>query len=112
MYIIKNRLEDRTGKIKCKILIDGEWLDHIVSDQISYSDSSDLEEGDWLDVKPCDDSEKVAHNNEVERENKLLDLAALDLPLHTLALAISGDETAINKVKEVEKLKDAIRAEL
>jgi hypothetical protein len=63
----------------------------------------------WPNVKTRLQSEKDVHVAEQARSQKLAKLAALDLPLHTLELAILGDQTAIGKLIANEAKKKRIR---
>ena len=104
--IYKNARENFNSSIDCEILINGEWSPHTQDPLNEYELS---EESEWPNIKLCDQAEKTAHEQAEARAGKLAELAALDVPAHTLARAIGGDPYAIKLVAESEVLKDAIR---
>jgi len=70
------------------------------------------EAGEWGKIKELPKAEKDAHEKAQAEGAVLQKLAALDLPLHTLAMAVSGDEVALKKLTDNEALKVALREEL
>lgn len=57
-------------------------------------------------------AKKDAHKKEQDKAAIIQKLAALDLPPHTLAMAVSGDEIALKKLTDNEALKVTLREEL
>lgn len=109
MFIVKNLQETVAGHLECEILDNGTWSHSVIaiSDEYEIHDSSD-----WPNIKPCDPIEKEENAQEEMRAHALNELAALDVPLHTLALAIVGDEVATRKIKDAEEQKVEIRKRL
>lgn len=70
------------------------------------------EDGEWGDIKDIPKSEVTAHKKEQAQAAIMRKLSGLDLPTHTLAMAISGDSVALDKVAKAELLKVALREEL
>ena len=70
------------------------------------------ESGEWGKIEELPKAEKEAHEKAQAEGATLQELAALDLPPHTLALAIAGDSEALDKVIKTESAKDELRKEL
>ena len=107
MRTIKNPVELPSGLISCQYLVSGEWSELIMS---SVSEYEIHEDSEWQDIKPCPQAEKDEHEQANIRAGVLAQLAELDLPNHTLALALTGDELALQRVKDVEVEKEKLRA--
>lgn len=67
---------------------------------------------DGCEVVAIPKAEKDAHAKAQAGATIIQKLAALDLPPHTLAMAISDDSDALDKVIKTEALKVALREEL
>ena len=70
------------------------------------------EAGEWGPIEDLSQSEKDAYAAQQATDLIKQELAALDVPLHTLALAISGDAKALGKVGAAEAEKEVLRAKL
>ena len=57
-YTYKNAQENLSGSIDCEILFGDEWVPHTQDPLNKYELSKDSE---WLEVKPCDQATKDAH---------------------------------------------------
>ena len=98
-----------------KEYIDGfRWIDGDTSSIPFEKDSEQykalIAEGCKVELIPK--AERKAHEKAQAEGAILQELAALDLPAHTLAMAISGDGEALDKVIKTEALKVALREEL
>tara|TARA_R110000824_G_scaffold344886_1_gene531532 strand:+ start:465 stop:773 length:309 start_codon:yes stop_codon:yes gene_type:complete len=92
--------------------VDGfRWVDGNTSSAPFTKDSDQYKEliADGAELVEIPQAEKDAHEQAEARVGKMAELAALDVPVHTLARAIGGDPYAIKLVAESEVLKDAIR---
>lgn len=110
--IYKNAKENVNCSIDCLIYLSQEWVSHCQDPTMEYYLSDELGADDWADIKPCPQSEKDAHQAKQAKAEIIKQLADLDLPAHTLALAISSDELALKKVADNEALKAPLREEL
>ena len=90
------------------------WIDGDTSSIPFEKDSEQykalIAEGCKVELIPK--AEKEAHEKAQAEGAILQELAALDLPVHTLALAIAGDGEALDKVIKTEAAKDELRKEL
>ena len=57
----KNAQENIHGSIDCLILLGSEWVPTTQDPSLDYELS---EESDWPGIKPCDQAEKDAHEQE------------------------------------------------
>lgn len=74
-------------------------------------DSDLISEIESLSLIKEPSSEEIESKALQDKENETLEkLSSLDLPLHTLALAILGDKVAIDKIKESETKKGELRS--
>jgi len=80
-HIYKNAQENANGSINCLIQLGYEWVAHTQDPTFEYELH---EESDWPDIKPCDQSDKDAHE-----EQQLMDQASAIL-----------ESTLDNKAKE------------
>ena len=109
MKTIKNPQEHISGLIDCELETLGGFIPHALESDEPFQIHAG---SDWQEIKRLTEPEKKAHEK-VQAEGAILqELAALDLPPHTLALAISGDSEALDKVIKAEALKVALREEL
>lgn len=109
MKVIKNIQENKAGNLECEILIEGNWVGHIMSPSDEYELSEELGANDWSDIKPCDQTEKDAHEAEQIRTGLITQLTELDVSQRTLEDALLGDEFALAKLQEAAALKAEIR---
>ena len=64
MYKYKNAQENIHGSIDCLILLGSEWVPTTQDPALEYELSEELEVDDWVDIKPCTQAEKDAHEQE------------------------------------------------
>ena len=65
MFIVKNLQETAAGNLDCEILNGEVWGDFIMSPTDEYEIH---ESSEWPDIKPCDQAEKDAHEQEQIRD--------------------------------------------
>lgn len=110
--IYKNAQENVDGSIDCLILLGGEWEPNTQDPAMEYELSEELGPDDWPEIKSCPQSEKDAHELQIRRDEVLRQITGLDLPLHTVTRALSGDTVALDKVREAESQKQVLRKQL
>ena len=88
------------------------FLESGAESTLSIAECELAEKGEWGLIEDYTQSEKDALAAQQATDLIKQELAALDVPLHTLALAISGDAQALGKVSAAEAEKDALRAKL
>lgn len=90
------------------------WIDGDTSSAPFEKDSElyneKLVEGFELELIP--QSEKEAHEQEQAKDKLKQELASLDVPLYTVARALTGDKEAIDKLSQAEAKKKKVRAKL
>ena len=109
MMMIKNPIEQTDGFIFCKALVCEEFVDFLLPPNAEYEIH---ESSEWADIKPCDPAEKDEYEAQLVRELILAQLTELDVPTHTVARALAGDEYALNLIKESEVKKTELRDKL
>lgn len=109
MKTLRNPIELASGNISGQVIIDGEYVDHILDSKESFyiCDSSD-----WTELKMSSSEEKEKFKDEKIKNNIKKQLESLDVSPYILSRAICGDQEAIEIIKETEKQKLELRAKL
>tara|TARA_R110000824_G_scaffold401309_1_gene611628 strand:- start:73 stop:402 length:330 start_codon:yes stop_codon:yes gene_type:complete len=97
MKIVKNLIETKSGAIECILVLNGKEYPHTMTMDSKYQIH---ESSEWSDIKPCDPSEKEAH--EAKQAQDLINQEAMSYLTKTdwyYLRAIDSGEAVPDEIK-------------